>query len=235
MTKTGIPLFPASALNFLVLLGKNNNREWFAAHKEIYQKELGHVEAFADALLQELNIHDVIETPSGKRSLYRIYRDVRFSKNKTPFSTYWGGRFRRLGKQRRGGYYYHFEAGDKSFMLCGFWGPSAEDLKRIREDIAFDPAPLRAILNGQTFVTAFGTLQGEQLKTSPKGYDAGHEAIDLLRYKQFLVMRRFTDKEVLSENFFQQATQTIRDMRPFLNYMSEVLSMDINGMETDGR
>lgn len=227
MASTQIPL---SAFDFLNQLKKNNDRNWFAANKIVYQERLAEVAAFADNLLQELSRHDAIETASGAKSLYRIYRDVRFSKDKTPFSTYWGGRFRRAGKQRRGGYYYHFEPGNKSFVLAGFWGPSTQDLKLIRDDIAFDPAPLRNILADGTFISSFGTLQGERLKTSPKGYDRTHEAIDLLRYKQFLVKRPFSDEEVLSPGFVLLANQAFKNMRPFLNYMSEVLSTDINGI-----
>lgn len=98
-----------SALAFLKQLKKNNNRDWFAAHKNTYQKELGGIELFAEALLSEMNKHDVIETVSGKKSLHRIYRDVRFSKDKTPYNTHWGGSFKRAGKQRRGSYYFHIE------------------------------------------------------------------------------------------------------------------------------
>ena len=220
---------PASAFDFLDKLKVNNDRNWFASNKALYQQEASHITAFAESLLQKMNEHDVIETPGGIKSMYRIYRDVRFSKDKTPFNTYWGGRFKRAGKQRRGGYYYHFEPNNKSFVLCGFWGPSAQDLKLIREDIAFDPTPLREILNNKRFVNAFGVLQGEKLKTCPKGYDCTHEAIDLLRFKQFLVMRRFTDQEVLSNDFLLSANEAIKDMRPFLDYMSEVLAVDANG------
>lgn len=227
MAQTQIPV---SAFNFLHRLKENNNRGWFANNKAMYQHELAQVAAFADNLLQELNRHDVIETASGAKSLYRIYRDIRFSKDKTPFSTYWGGRFRRAGKQRRGGYYYHFEPGNKSFVLAGFWGPSAQDLKLIRDDIAFDPAPLRDILTDSIFTGSFGTLQGEQLKTSPKGYERDHEAIDLLRYKQFLVSRQFSDQEVLNPDFISLANQALKNMRPFLDYMSEVLTVDANGL-----
>jgi uncharacterized protein (TIGR02453 family) len=221
---------PASAFEFIVNLRTNNDRTWFAANKLLYQQQAAYVTAFADHLLQAINKHDVIETPTGAKSLYRIYRDVRFSKDKTPFSTYWAGRYKRAGRHRRGGYYYHLEPGDKSFILCGFWGPGAADLKLIREDIAFDASPLRNIINDERFVNSFGRLQGEQLKTAPKGYDGIHEAIDLLRYKQFLVMKRFTDTEVLSGYFLQLADQAIRDMRPFLNYMSDVLNVDSNGL-----
>jgi uncharacterized protein (TIGR02453 family) len=222
---------PASTFDFLQQLRANNDRNWFAINKNNYQQEAAHIAAFADSLLQAMSRHDVIETPSGAKSLYRIYRDVRFSKDKTPFSTYWGGRFKRAGKHRRGGYYYHLEPGNKSFILCGFWGPSAPDLKLIREDIAFDAAPLRKIISHKNFINNFGTIQGEQLKTSPKGYESTHEAIDLLRYKQFLVMRLFTDEEALSANFVKLVDQAIQDMRPFLDYMSEVLTVDANGLK----
>ncbi|SDS67405.1 TIGR02453 family protein [Mucilaginibacter mallensis] len=223
-----IPVLPASTFDFVRELKNNNNREWFALHKEVYQHELGFVESFADALLQELNIHDVIETPNGKKSLRRIYKDTRFSKDKIPFKTCWSGGFRRAGKYRRGGYYFRFEPGN-SLIVGGFRGPNPADLKLIRDDIAFDAAPLQNILNSKTFIDTFGTLQGEQLKTTPKGYDANNDGIELLRYKQFLLIRRFTDEEVLHENFIKEASITFRNMRPFFDYMSEVLATDING------
>lgn len=220
---------PASALDFLKLVKKNNNRDWFAAHKERYLEELAHLERFADAVLKELSKEDMIETPSGKKSLHRIYRDTRFSKEKTPYKTNWSGSYRRATKLRRGGYYFHIEPGN-SFVAGGFWGPGPEDLKRIRDEIAFDAAPLRKILKARSFVKTFGALQGEQVKTTPKGYDATNEGIDLLRYKQFLLIRPFTDKEVLSPSFIKETVATFRHMRPFFDYMSEVLTTDINGI-----
>jgi len=223
------PLIWQSGFNFLKTLKKNNNREWFNAHKAVYQKELELVEVFAEALLQELNKHDVIETLSGKKSLHRIYRDIRFSNDKTPYKTNWSGNFKRATKYRRGGYYFHFEPGN-SYIAGGFWGPNAQDLKRIRDDIAFDATPMRKILKSRTFITTFGTLKGEQLKTAPKGFDAAHEAIDLIRYKQFLLIRKFPDEDVLSKHFLKEASQTFKNMRPFFDYMSEVLTTNANGM-----
>jgi uncharacterized protein (TIGR02453 family) len=222
------PVLPASCIDFMTLLKNNNNREWFAANKENYQHELVFVQNFADALLAAMNAHDVIETPSGKKSMHRIYRDTRFAKDKTPYKTNWSGSFTRATKYRRGGYYYHIEPGN-SFIGGGFWAPETQDLKRIRDDIAFDATPLRKILNSPQFISTFNTLQGETLKTTPKGHDPAHEAIDLLRYKQFLLIRRFTDQEVLSDGFLDEINQTFRNMRPFFDYMSEVLSTDING------
>lgn len=221
-------IIPQSSLDFLTQLKENNNKPWFDEHKSEYLIELNHIQNFADALLKELSKSDVLETQSGKKSVYRIYRDIRFSKDKTPFKTYWGGSYTRATSARRGGYYFHLEKGN-SFFAGGFWGPNAADLKRIRSEFAHDPESFREILNSESFVNNFGTLQGEQLKTSPKGFDADHEAIDLLRYKQFLVIKRFTDDEVLSPLFLEKALEAFKNMRPFFDYMSEVLSTDING------
>ncbi|MGZ3883665.1 MAG: DUF2461 domain-containing protein [Bacteroidia bacterium] len=222
-------LIHPSNLEFLKLLKKHNDRDWFNANKDRYQKELKDIELFADSLLKQMNAHDVIETASGKKSLHRIYRDVRFSKNKTPYNTHWGGSFSREGKQRRGSYYFHIEPGN-TFLGGGFWGPEPADLKRIREELAYDAASFRNILKSKNFVKYFGELKGEQIKTTPKGFYANDPAIDLLRYKQFLIVRRFSDKEVLGADFVKQVNDTFRNMRPFLDFMSETLTTDVNGI-----
>ncbi|PYF77384.1 DUF2461 domain-containing protein [Pedobacter nutrimenti] len=221
-------IFPSN-FAFLKALEENNDKEWFTAHKQAYQQELGDIENFAEALLRKLSVHDVIETPSGKKSLYRIYRDVRFSNDKTPYKTHWSGSFRRATQYRRGGYHFHLGPGN-SFIAGGFWGPEPKDLKLIRDDISFDAAPLRNIIQSEAFVKTFGSLKGEQLKTVPKGFDPQNEAVDLLRYKQFLLVRPFSDEEVFSASFLEQADLTFQQMRPFFDYMSEVLTSDTNGL-----
>ena len=221
---------PASSLEFLKSLRLNNNRDWFNARKDQFIEEQTAIENFAGLLLAELSAHDLIETQSGKKSLHRIYRDTRFSKVKIPYKTNWSGSFSRATKQLRGGYYFHIEPGN-SFVAGGFQAPNAEDLKRIRDDISFDPAPLRKILKSKSFIESFGTLQGEQVKTTPKGYDKDHEAIDLLRYKQFLLIKKFTDDEVLSTDFLKEANLAFKNMRQFFNYMSEVLTTDSDGLD----
>lgn len=215
-------------LDFLKQLKKHNNREWFADHKAEYEKNREDVILFADDLLSKMKEHDDIETPSGKKSLYRIYRDIRFSKDKTPYKTQWSGSFKRATKLLRGGYYFHIEPGN-SFLGGGFWGPSSSDLKLIRQNILEFGDELKDIINSKTFIDAFGQLEGEQLKTAPKGFDKMHQHIDLLRYKQFLLVQRFTDEEVLSDNFSNKLNQGFKAMRPFFDYMSEVLTTDANG------
>ncbi len=217
-----------SNFDFLKLVKKNNDRIWFNHNKERYLKELSNVELFAENLLREMNKHDEIETPSGKKSLHRIYRDVRFSKDKRPYNTHWGGSFIRATKKRRGSYYFHLEPGN-TFVAGGFWGPEPKDLKRIRDEFSYDAKTFRKILQNKNFISTFGNMQGEQIKTTPKGFNAEDEAIDLLRYKQFLLIKKFSDEEALGENFVKILNATYKQMRPFLNYMSDTLTSDLNG------
>ncbi len=217
------------SIDFLKTLAKHNDREWFAKNKDKYTAAHENMIGFASSLLTEMNRHDNIETESGKASLFRIYRDVRFSKEKTPYNTHWNGGFKRATKKLRGGYYYHIEAG-KSFIGGGFWGPETKDLQRIRQDIDLNYKDWRKLLASKTIVQAFGGMAGTQLGTSPRGYDKGHPAIDLLRYKQFLLIHKFTDEEVLSPGFAKIVSGTFKKMRPFLDYMSEVLTTDANGL-----
>lgn len=232
----GIPIFERmktviqkESIDFLKTLAKNNNRDWFHAHKEKYEKARANMIDFADALLVEMNKHDHIETPSGKKSLYRIYNDVRFSKDKTPYSTYWGGGFRRATKKLRGGYYFHIEGGN-TFLIGGFWGPNVDDLQRIRQDIDLNYDEWKRVLAYKTFKKTFGELRGEQVKTAPRGYAKDHEAIGLLRYKQFLIRHNFTDKDLYSADFVKKVNEVFKKMRPFFDHMSEILTTDANGI-----
>lgn len=218
-----------ASLEFLKQIKKHNDRDWFNSHKERYLKEVKNIEQFAEVLLHEMNKHDAIETVSGKKSLHRIYRDVRFSKDKTPYNTHWGGSFSRATKARRGTYYFHITPG-ASFVAGGFWGPNPEDLKRIRDEFSYDHGTFRKILKSKKFVETFGKLQGEQIKTTPKGFNADDPAIDLLRFKQFQLVRKFSDKEVLSKEFVKKVNETFKNMRPFLDYMSDILTTDVNGI-----
>ena len=216
------------SFDFLKDLAQNNNREWFNANKERYLAAQANMVAFADALIAEMNKHDHLETSSGKQSIYRIYRDVRFAKDKSPYHTCWDGHLHRATKKLRGGYYFHIEPGNSS-ADGGFFGPVPEDLKRVRQDIDVNHDDWRKLLNNKVFVQTFGTLKGQQLKLMPKGYSVTHPAIDLLRHKQFILKHSFTDTEVLSSDFVYRLSNTYKAMRPFFDYMSGVLTIDGNG------
>lgn len=214
--------------DFLRKLDKNNNREWFQTNKALYERSHTEMLAFADQVLCEMHKHDVIETSSPKRSLYRIYRDVRFGKDKTPYKTNWAGRLKRATEELRGGYYYQVGPYG-SFVMGGFFGPDPQDLLHIRNQIAQDAEPLREILNSKQFKSTFGEMRGSQLKTAPKGFEKDHPEIDLLRYKQFMVRHDFTEKEALGDNFHLAISNAFQQMRPFFDYMSDILTSDLNG------
>ncbi|NJB86327.1 uncharacterized protein (TIGR02453 family) [Lewinella marina] len=217
-----------STYDFLRDLAANNDRDWFNAHKDRYTAARDNVADFAKALLQRLGHHDVISTESGRKSLFRIYRDVRFSKNKDPYKTNIAGSFTRDGRQRRGGYYFTFSPAH-NLVGGGFYGIERDDLKRIREELGADAGAMRDIVNAPEFVRLFGTLRGEQLKTAPQGFPRDHPDIDLLRYKQFYAAREFTEAEVLAPDFLDRAEEVILGLRPFFDYFSEILTTDANG------
>lgn len=213
-----------STFEFLAELKENNNREWFAENKKAFQAEEKLAKAFFAAVYADLEKIDSLD----KMQVFRIYRDVRFSKDKSPYKNHFSVGFNRAKPLLRGGMYLHIE-NDASFVGGGFWEPNAADLFRMRKEIEMDASELRAIIAEETFQKYFKTLEGEELKTAPKGFDKAHPAIDLIRKKQFLLTRSFTNKEVLSPNFQAEVMDTFKAMRPFFDYMSDVLSTDLNG------
>ncbi len=217
-----------SNLEFLKALKQHNNRDWFTENKSNYEKTHAETILFADAVLNEMRKHDNIETLSGKKSLMRIYRDVRFSKDKSPYKTNWGIGFTRATKLLRGGYYVHLAPGE-SFVGGGFWAPESADLNRMRKEISLNTTEFRAILDDKNFKTTFGELQGEKLKTVPKGFEKDHPALDLLQFKQYLISRKFTDKEVTAPDFYKKVNETFKTMRPFFDFMSTALTTNENG------
>ena len=217
--------------SFIKELKKNNSRDWFNENKSKYSAAHENVIDFSDNLLQLLQQHDHIETANGKKALYRIYRDVRFSADKSPYKTWWAGGFKRDTSKLRGGYYFHLEP-NSIFAAGGFWGPNKEDLFLIRQQIQADPEPLREIIQSNSFKTYFGELKGEKLKTAPKGFDKEDPAIDLLCYKQFLVTREIDPKLAHTNDLVVELNNTFKAMRPFLDYMSEILTTDLNGEST---
>ena len=213
-----------STFEFLELLSKNNNRDWFTENKKRFETENNLAKAFFTEVFTDLEKIDSLE----KMQVFRIYRDVRFSKNKLPYKIHFSAGFSRTKPMLRGGMYLHIE-NEASFVGGGFWEPNNEDLLRIRKELELDASDLREIIVDATFKKMFGTLEGKELKTAPKNFDKTHPDIDLIRKKQFLLTRKFTNKEVLLPNFKDEIISTFAAMRPFFNYMSDVLTTDLNG------
>lgn len=213
-----------STLDFLKNLEKNNNRDWFENHKHQYLDAKVNVENFIQKVEDGLNQADVIEM----HKLYRIYRDVRFSKDKTPYKTYMSGFFRREGADRRGGYFFSIQPGE-SVVGGGFYGPNKDDLKRIRKEFEADGDGIRKIITAPIFVKTFGELKGSGVKTAPQGFSKDHPNIDLIRKKQFYAMKSFSDNEVLAPDFVDKVLDAYQAVRPFFDYMSEVLTTNLNG------
>tara|TARA_B100001109_G_C18863955_1_gene475762 strand:+ start:2120 stop:2803 length:684 start_codon:yes stop_codon:yes gene_type:complete len=218
----------STTFNFLKELKLNNNRDWFQENKNKYEASHQEMAALGDELLKRLNQFDEIETISGKKSLFRIYRDVRFSKNKAPYKTNRSGSFKRAGENRRGGYYFSIEPGN-SMIGGGFYAPNASDLKLIREQIEMDAEPLKQALANKKFKNYFGELLGEKLKTVPRGFNADDPNIDLLRFKNFYVMKKFSDQEVMSADFPDQIIKGYQLIQPFFEAMTLYLTTDLNG------
>jgi uncharacterized protein (TIGR02453 family) len=217
-----------STLNFLSDIAKNNNRDWFQTNKQFYHEAQGNMHSFIDTLILEINKHDQLENRTAKKSLYRIYSDMRFSKDKLPYHAKFDFGLKRSGKQRRGGYYMNIKPGN-SYLACGFFAPNPADLKRIRMDITANYTQWYALLQSKSILSSFGDLKGNSVLTTPRGFQKDHVAIELIRHKQFYFRHDFTDQEILSADFLEKANSTYQSVRPFFDYMSEVLTADSNG------
>ena len=218
------PVITKETFQFLKALKENNNREWFAEHKAEFKKVEAKVKEVYAAIGNALGFHDEIE----RFKMFRIYRDIRFSKNKTPYKNHLSGFYSRAGLHRRGGYYIQVQPGG-SFIGGGFWKPEKQDLERLRKEWELDASELTAIIEDTEFKRIWGALEGEELKTAPKGFDKEDPNIEFIRKKQFVFRRSFIDEEVMAPDFVTTVNESFKAIRPFFNLMSMVLTTNLNG------
>lgn len=217
--------FQQETFQFLNNLAVNNNRDWFTEHKKTYETALINAKDVFAKIHQNLQQHDEIE----KQKIYRIYRDIRFSKDKTPYNSRFATSFSRLGKELRGGYFLQIKP-NETLLGGGFWKPEKDDLFRIRKEFEIDDSEIRTVLSEEKFVKYFqGRLEGEELKTAPKGFDKNHKAIDLIKKKGFIAIRKFSDEEVLSEKFLIEIDNSFKALRSYFDLMSDILTTNLNG------
>lgn len=215
-----------TSYQFLLEIKSNNNREWFGKNKDRFLAAQEEVKTFVSDLIALMKTHDHID--EGLTKIYRIYKDVRFSKDKTPYKTNWSANIKRATTQLRGGYYLQIEPGN-TFLAGGFFGPNAADLLHIRKHLLQDARPLRQVMDDASFSKYFGGLQGGRVKSAPKGFSKDAENIDLIRYKSFYFHHYFTDQELLDSNFVEKVSEGFKQLRPYFDVMSEWLNTDHNG------
>lgn len=209
---------------FLKQLEKNNNRDWFKENKQLHDQAKKIVQSFTEQLFHHLKNENNLDD----FKVFRIYRDIRFSKNKTPYKTHFGIGFHRLKPVHRGGYYLHLEPGN-SFLASGFWQPNKEDLLRIRKEIELDHEFFAKATNQPKLIKSWNSMVGEQLKLAPKGFDKNHPGIKLLRFKQFIYSQKISDSQLYASDFNKVIKKEFNSILPFLDFMGDILTSDLNG------
>ncbi len=214
-------------LDFLSLLKKNNDREWFNDHKSDYSAALETFKYLSHHFLMSvLNFDEEMKNVEVKKSIFRIYRDIRFSKDKTPYKTHFAGYFAFPNgrKSHRGGYYLHIEP-QKSFLGVGVWKPEKSNLNNIRWNIVHHYEDFNKIIENNFFVKTFGTnlYNEDKLKKIPAGFPKDFPDTEILKYKHFVVIHSFEDKEVIADNFIQKVTETAYVAYPFLQFLNNAI------------
>ncbi len=215
-----------STLSFLKQLKTNNNKPWFDKNKDKYLSAKDDISAFVDDLIKSFTTFDKsLIGLTSKECVFRIYRDVRFAKDKRPYKTNMGAGINAGGKKMEiAGYYMHIEPG-KSFLAGGRWLPEADHLKKIRQEIDYNGKDLRKILLQKDFKKYYGDLDAEyKLSRPPKGYDKDHPDIELLKLNSYIVWHDYSDKEVLSKGFVKEVAKGARIMKPFLDFLNTAIS-----------
>ena len=213
-------------LDFLTKLSKNNNREWFQANKKSFEAAQDNITAFAGQLIDGISkFDDAVSDVDPRSCVFRIYRDVRFSKDKSPYKTNLGAYISPGGrKSMQPGYYFHLEPG-KSFIAGGKHIPDGPETLKIRNAIANGTDEFLKIVEKKSFRIAFGEMRGDRLQKAPKGFDPEHKAVEYLKLKEFMAFTEFPDdKFVTSPEFPKYLVKTMKEMFPLVSFLRKALS-----------
>ncbi len=211
-------------LDFLDNLSRNNAKPWFDAHRADYEAARKIFNDFIDYLIDEFRLSDNLQALSSKDCVTRIYRDIRFSRDKSPYHANFSAIIAPGGKKSpEQGYYVSIQPHDQTLIAGGLYMPTTQQLERFRQAVDRHAAALKRITGEPAFVEQFGKIEGERLKTAPKGYDRAHPEIELLQLKQVTVLHHVSDQAVLAGDFPEKVVVACQAMKPFLNYLDEVL------------
>ncbi len=208
-------------MHFLMDLQENNNREWFQENKPRYDKVKEDFNHFVDALIRKISEYDPsVKGLEAKDCMFRIYRDVRFSKNKEPYKNNIGAYIAQGGRKSiKAGYYLHIEPG-ASMLAGGLYCPDSKVLKQVRQDIADHEEEFRGILNNEDFKSVFGDIDGDKLKTAPRGFAKDHPALDLLRFKSYTYVKSLSEDDLMRENLLDQLADMFRHAKAFNDFIN---------------
>jgi uncharacterized protein (TIGR02453 family) len=219
-----ITLHPKT-FSFLKDLKKHNNKPWFDKHKPLYEEVKNGFVDFMEVIIKDANKFDKsIGEQEAKKVVYRIYRDIRFSKDKTPYKSNLAAGFGRGGRKSKfAGYYMHIQPGGESYIGAGVWHPEAEDVKKIRQEIDYNLADYKKIINRKSFAKQFGEAYDDKQKTVPQGYAADNPAIEILKYRSFLYGCDIDDKTVMSPRFVKEAVRILKELSPYVQFLNKGL------------
>ena len=211
-------------LNFLRDLKQNNERDWFQNNKKRYEKAKKEFEDILNRIIPEIYKFDPsIGLIAAKDCVFRIYRDIRFSTDKTPYKTHFGGYIAKGGrKSLHAGYYVHVDA-EQSFLAGGMHMPPGDVLKKIRMEIMYNVDEFKSIITNKKFRDVFGTLDGEKLTRPPKDFPADFPEIDLLKYKSYIVVNQMDIDKFTAKDFEKYAVNVFRTLHPFNKFLSRAM------------
>ncbi len=205
-----------STIQFLKDLEENNNRDWFNDNRKSYEIARDNFSSFIEELILDIQkIDNFITDATPKNTIFRIFKDVRFSKNKDPYKTHFGAAISKGGrKSEYPGYYIHIKPNGGTFIGGGIYHAQPSVLKSIRNEIAYNAQNFDELISNKDFVKAFGELEGDKLSRPPKGFDKEHPAIEHIKRKDFLMIHQVEDKLITQPNFNRYCLEQFAKMRP---------------------
>jgi uncharacterized protein (TIGR02453 family) len=219
-------MLQATTLKFLKDLTKNNNKPWFDEHRPQYETAKSDFYGLVEKLIPAIaKFDEPIGQLAVKQCVFRINRDVRFSKNKAPYKSNMACYFNQAGKNGLGaGYYLHIEPG-KSFAAGGIWVPEPAVLAGIRQEIDYNFSDWKKVIDNKNFKKTFteGLRSNETLVRPPKGYDENNPAIEFLKMKSFIVSKPFADTDLQHKNFVAEVAKTFNNMKPLIDFLNTAL------------
>ncbi|HEX7904419.1 MAG TPA: DUF2461 domain-containing protein [Chitinophagaceae bacterium] len=220
-------MLQSSTIKFLKDLKKNNNKPWFDAHRNQYEEARNDFAGFIQSVIDKHGNNDPsIKTLVAKDCMFRINRDIRFSKDKTPYKSNFGASINKGGKKSMlAGYYFHLEPG-RSFAGGGVWMPMPDDLKKLRQEIDYNLADFKKIITSKKFKSVYGELDRSAeyvLSRVPKGYEPNNPAAEYLKLKSYITMISMKDVDLTSKNLVKNTVTAFEALKPLIIFLNHAI------------